>query len=374
MENTARYTLIGLFALACLIGGFGFVYWIKNVGGLGERALYTVRFQAPVSGLTEGAAVLFNGIRAGAVARIALNPDDPKQVTATLSMDPKAPVRADTEVDITYLGLTGSAAVALKGGSREAPRLTPQNGQPPVLTASADVGRTLTESAQGTLRHIDELVTQNSKALGTAISGIATFADMLGRNSERVEGVISGLEKMTGGGAAAKGPAVYDLVAASGFSGTEKAIKAQIAVPDPTALILFDSQKILTRGGDGTYGNIANAKWADTLPKLVQARLVQSFENAHQINMVSRPLDTMNPGYRLETNIRSFQLATDPKPQAVIEVTARLVSDKGEVAAARVFSASAPAKSAEAADAVAAFNTAFAKVAGDVVSWTIAAM
>lgn len=371
MENTARYTLIGLFSLACLVAGFAFVYWIKNVGGLGERALYTVRFQAPVSGLTEGAVVLFNGIRAGAVARVALDPNDPKRVTATLSVDPKTPVRADTEVDVTYLGLTGSAAVALKGGSRDAPKLTRQNGQPPLLVAGPDVGRTLTESAQNTLRHIDELVSSNSKALSTAISGIATFADMLGRNSERVEGVIGGLEKMTGGGAAAKGPAVYDLVAASGFPAAEKAIKAQLVVPDPSALILFDSQKILTRGGDGTYGSIANAQWADNLPKLVQARLVQSFENAHQINMVSRPLDTLNPAYRLETTIRSFQLSTEPKPQAVIEVTARLVSDKGDVAAARVFSASAPAKSSEAADAVAAFNTAFGKIAAEMVSWTI---
>ena len=37
MENSARYTLIGAFALACLLGAFGFVYWIKNVGGLGQR-------------------------------------------------------------------------------------------------------------------------------------------------------------------------------------------------------------------------------------------------------------------------------------------------------------------------------------------------
>lgn len=374
MENTARYTLIGLFTLACIIGGFVFVYWIRNVGGLSERAIYTVRFQAPISGLTEGASVLFNGIRAGAVARIALNPDDPKQVTATLSVDPTTPVRADTQVDISYLGLTGAAAVALRGGSREAPKLTPQNGKPPVLVAGPDVGRTLTESAQATLRHIDGLVSDNSKAVSTAINGIATFADMLGRNAQRVEGVIGGLEKLTGTGAAAKGPTIYDLAAASGFPTAEKQVAQQLVVPDPNALILFDSQKILTRGGDGTYGNIANAQWADNLPKLVQARLVQSFENARQINMVSRPLDTLNPAYRLETTIRSFYIVTEPAPQAVIEVTARLVGEKGDVAAARVFGARAPAKSVEAADAVAALNEAFTKVAGEIVTWAVNAI
>jgi phospholipid/cholesterol/gamma-HCH transport system substrate-binding protein len=374
MENTARYTLIGLFTLACILGGFAFVYWVKNVGGLGERAIYEVRFAHPVSGLTEGANVLFNGIRAGAVARIGLDPDDPKQLTATISIDPKIPVRADTQVDITYVGLTGAAAVALKGGSRDAPQLTPRNGQPPVLVAGEGAGRTLTESAQDTLRHIDDVVAQNAKPLNTAITGIAAFADMLGRNAERVEGVIGGLEKLTGTGAAAKGPAIYDLMAANDFAAPGKAMTQQLVVPDPNTLILFDSQKILTRGGDGTYGNIANAQWADNLPKLVQARLVQSFENARQINMVSRPLDQMNPAYRLETTIRSFQIASEPSPQAVIEVTARLVSEKGDVAAARVFSATAPSKSLDAADAVDALNKAFSQVAGEMVAWAVSAI
>jgi phospholipid/cholesterol/gamma-HCH transport system substrate-binding protein len=374
MENTARYTVIGVFTLVCILGGFAFVYWIQNVGGLGERALYNIRFEQPVSGLTEGSNVLFNGIRAGAVARIALSPEDPKRVTATISLDPKVPVRADTQVDITFLGLTGAAAVALKGGSPEAPRLTPQNGQPPMLAAGEGTGRTLSESAQNTLRRIDGILNQNEKPLNAAISGIAAFADMLGRNAPRVEGLIGGLERLTGGGTPAAGPTVYDLTPATDFPPSEKTLKAQLVVPDPNALILFDSQKILTRSGAGTYGNIANAQWADNLPKLVQARIVQSFENARQINMVSRPFDTLNPAYRLETTIRSFQIAPEPTPQAVIEVTARLVSEKGDVAAARVFSASAPAKSAEALDAVAAINDAFKKVAGEMVTWAMNAI
>jgi phospholipid/cholesterol/gamma-HCH transport system substrate-binding protein len=36
METRARYVLIGVFTLACLFGGFGFVYWLKTLGGFGE--------------------------------------------------------------------------------------------------------------------------------------------------------------------------------------------------------------------------------------------------------------------------------------------------------------------------------------------------
>ncbi len=370
MENSARYTLIGSFALAFLLGAFGFVYWIKNVGGLGQRDVYNVRFEQPVSGLTPGANVLFNGIRAGAVAAVALDPGNPKRVTATISLDPGTPVRVDSEVDVTYQGLTGAAAIALKGGSSDAPRLTLQNGQPPLIIAGPDVGRSLTESAQQTLRHIDGILDQNAKPLNTAITGIAAFAEMLGRNSQRVEGLIGGLESLTGTGTPKPGPAIYDLASATTFPQIDKPIKAQLIVPDPNAIILFDSQKILLLNGEGTYTNISNAQWADNLPKLVQARIVQSFENARQLTAVSRPLDQLNAQYRLELTIRSFQLTLEPSPKAVVDVTARLVSDKGAIAGARVFTASIAAKSAEASDAVAALNEAFSKVAGEIVGWT----
>jgi phospholipid/cholesterol/gamma-HCH transport system substrate-binding protein len=374
MENSARYTLIGAFALACLLAAFGFVYWIKNVGGIGQRAIYEIRFEQPVSGLAIGASVLFNGVRAGAVTRIALDPNIPKRVSVTVALDPQTPVRADTVVDISYQGLTGAAAVALKGGAVDSPRLAPNNGQPPLIIAGSDVGRSLTESAQETLRHIDGILDQNAKPLNTAITGIAAFADMLGRNSQRVEGLIGGLENLTGTGTPKGGPAIYDLTPAAAFPQIAKTIKGHLVVPDPSAIILFDSQKILIRNADGTYTSVNNAQWADNLPKLVQARIVQSFENARQLNAVSRPLDQLNADYRLELAIRSFQITLTPSAKAVVDLTARLVSDKGVVADARVFTASIPAKSTEASDVVAALNQAFSQVAADIVIWAVGAI
>ena len=374
MENSARYTLIGAFALACLVAAFSFVYWIKNVGGIGQRAIYEIRFEQPVSGLAIGASVLFNGVRAGAVTRIALDPNVPKRVTVTVALDPQTPVRADTAVDITYQGLTGAAAVALNGGEATSPPLAPKNGQPPLIIAGADVGRSLTESAQQTLRHIDGILDQNAKPLNTAITGIAAFADMLGRNSQRVEGLIGGLENLTGSGTPKAGPPIYDLLPATAFPQIAKTIKGHLVVPDPSAIILFDSQKILIRSGEGTYTSVNNAQWADNLPKLVQARIVQSFENARQLSAVSRPLDQLNPDYRLELAIRGFQIMLTPAPKAVVDVTARLVSDKGVVADARAFTATIPAKSADAPDAVAALNQAFVQVAADIVTWAVGAI
>ena len=114
MENRARYSLIGAFVLACILAGFGFVYWIANTGGIGKRTAYAVQFSEPVPGLTAGASVLFNGVRVGNVSSVTLDPSDPRRVTAMLSVDPATPVRADTVAAASFQGLTGTASIAMR--------------------------------------------------------------------------------------------------------------------------------------------------------------------------------------------------------------------------------------------------------------------
>jgi ABC-type uncharacterized transport system auxiliary subunit len=86
---------------------------------------------------------------------------------------------------------------------------------------------------------------------------------------------------------------------------------------------------------------------------------------------VSRPLDQLTAEYRLELAIRSFQIDAEPSAKAVVDLTARLVNDKGVVTGARQFATSIPAKSTEGPDAAAALSEAFAKVAAEIVLWTV---
>src|SRR6202521_2029749 len=110
METRARYVLVGLFTLAAILFGFGFVYWLQGTGGLHERTVYRVRFESSVSGLLTGSAVLFNGVRVGEGTGIALGIDDPRQVIATIAVNPGTPVRADTQVGLDFGGLMGGTA------------------------------------------------------------------------------------------------------------------------------------------------------------------------------------------------------------------------------------------------------------------------
>jgi len=102
MEIRARYTLIGLFTLSAIAAAFAFVYWLNHAGGLTQQSLYRARFENTVSGLLKGSAVLFNGIRVGEIIDLQLSPENPKQVTAIMSVDQQTPVRSDTKVGIEF--------------------------------------------------------------------------------------------------------------------------------------------------------------------------------------------------------------------------------------------------------------------------------
>ncbi len=167
METRARYLVIGVFSLVCLFAGFGFVYWIKNNVGIGQT-VYQIDFEQPVSGLTPGSIVLFNGVRVGAVVSVLLDRQDPKRVKVLIAVDNGAPLRADTRAGITFQGLTGAPAISLSGGSLAAAAPTSQNGQLPTLMASPGAGRTMTESVQATLHNVDEILAENRAPLHTA--------------------------------------------------------------------------------------------------------------------------------------------------------------------------------------------------------------
>jgi phospholipid/cholesterol/gamma-HCH transport system substrate-binding protein len=192
METRANYILIGVFTLAAILGAFGFVYWFNNVG-IGDRATYRVVFETPVSGLRTGSSVLFNGIRIGEVTTLALDPRAPRQVVAVISIDKRAAVRADTWVGLDYQGLTGNAAIALRGGSDQAPS-PPENILKADVTANADIA----QAARDVLRKLDGFISDNDRALRTSLKNIEIFSQTLADNSGRVDRIIGGAENLIG--------------------------------------------------------------------------------------------------------------------------------------------------------------------------------
>lgn len=194
METRANFVLIGLFTLAVIASAFGFVYWFQNLGTASERTTYRVVFDGPVSGLRTGAGVTFNGIRVGEVASVSVG--NPREVVAGLSIDRTAPIRRDTQVGLEFQGLTGIAAVALRGGSVDAPAVQPGPDGIPTLRAAGS-SLDVTEAVRSTLNRVDQVIIDNQEALKTAIKSIDTFTAALARNSDSAENILKSIDSFT---------------------------------------------------------------------------------------------------------------------------------------------------------------------------------
>jgi phospholipid/cholesterol/gamma-HCH transport system substrate-binding protein len=370
METTARYVLIGLFSLAVVVTGFGFVFWLHQGGGLGERTTYRIRFESPVPGLRPGSSVLFNGIRVGEATELRLSPDHPRQVMATIVVDRTTPVRADTEVGVEAQGLMGAPSIVLRGGEPGMPPPAAAPGQPAVLVADPSASLDTMQAAREALRRLNSILGDNAEPLNSTIVNLKTFTGALARNSDRVDGLLDSLERMTGGGPAKPAPAIYELHAVPGGPGLEKIPAGQLVVADPTTTLGLETQKIVARSETGITPAYPDAQWSDSIAKLVQARLVQSFENAGY-SRVGRPQDGLTADHQLLTDIRQFAVLLAPQPVAEVAFAVKIVDPGGRILDARIVQAKIPLDGSDAAAAAAALDAAFRRAAGDLVAWTI---
>lgn len=161
----------------------------------------------------------------------------------------------------------------------------------------------------------------------------------------------------------------FDLTAPKPGPRFGGAVRGQIVVSEPTAIQTLEADRILVKDASGTVSHLGGAQWADRLPRLIQARLINTFENSSKLKAVSRPGERVSPDYLISTEIRAFQIAT-PAGEAFVELSARLVHDRsGRIVAARVFSARVPLGKVEAGAAARGLDAALSKVLVEVVRW-----
>jgi len=365
MEIRAPFVIVGAFVLAAIVAVFGFVYWLNNAGGIGKRDSYQIVFNGPVPGLLIGAAVLFNGIRVGEVTSLELVADRPRDVRATIAVLEHTPVRSDTRVGLDFQGLTGVPVIALEGG--DAADAPPVRGP---LVAEKGAGQSMTQAARDALRRVDAVLSDNAGPLHDTIGNLNTFAEGLARNTPKLDNIVAGLERMTGSSAAPPRKTVYDLHAVESFESHRAALPSPLVVAEPTAIARLQTQRFLFTP-DEEAPDFADAQWSDSLPVLLQARLMQSFENYDIAHAPLRADSGVDGAFRLLIDLRRFEIALAPQPQAVVALSARIVDANGTLKAAQVFQDAADIDALNPSKATTAFDKAFGSLARKLIAWTV---
>jgi phospholipid/cholesterol/gamma-HCH transport system substrate-binding protein len=372
METKARYILMGFFVLAVGLAVFGFVYWLENIGGLGERTSYRIRFERPVSGLLLGSAVQFNGIRVGEVTDLSLNEADPRQVIVTIAVRKNTPVRADTSIGLAFGGLTGVPEIALTGGTPEAAAPQADNGEPPLLIADSAASVDWTEAARQAFLRVDTLLADNSEGLTETIANLGTFSEALARNSESLDDIIDGLARLAGAGSP-RIETFYGLSPATEFPSITALPQGQLIVNAPAVPMALDSQQIMLRSGNSDRAAFGSAGWRDSLPKLMQLALVASFKAAG-FPKVGEDFQGLAADFTLMITVDAFHVMAEPSPHARVGYAASIVDSSGSIIASRRFEADAPIAAVEPDAAAGALDQTFQRTEQELVTWAMNAL
>jgi cholesterol transport system auxiliary component len=166
-------------------------------------------------------------------------------------------------------------------------------------------------------------------------------------------------------------PRSFDISAPSTFPTRAGAVRGQLLVVEPKAIASLDTERIAVRGPGGAYSYLTDGAWADRLPKLLQARLIQSFENANRLRSVGRPGERLASDWQLLAEVRAFEVVVTGAAEVVVEMSVKLVNDRsGRILSGRVFAARAPAAGTDAINVSAAFNGAVQNLMREIVLWS----
>ena len=117
METRAHHVMIGLFSVIVVVGAMLFGLWLAKSSVDSAFQDYEVIFNEAVSGLSQGSAVQYSGIKVGDVISLRLDPKDPRRVLARIRLAWQTPIKEDTQAKLALTGITGTSIIQLSGGT-----------------------------------------------------------------------------------------------------------------------------------------------------------------------------------------------------------------------------------------------------------------
>lgn len=215
METKANYVMIGAFTLLVALFILMFALWAAKYSSDREWQDYSIVFNEPVTGLTEGSSVLYNGISVGTVKQLRLAADDPRRVSARIRLYADAPVKIDTRAKIATPSLTATPIIQLTGGSPNAELLrVVDRSDAPLIRTEPSALQNIQDTANKLVQRVDTLVSEENIASITAslkaieaVTGtvaaeraqIAMLMQGLKENSDQLKLVMAGANQAVGG-------------------------------------------------------------------------------------------------------------------------------------------------------------------------------
>src|SRR5580700_7284095 len=118
METRAHYVAVGAFVLAMLFLGFVSVLWLAGAQLATTYAHYDIYFKGPVTGLSKGSRVDYNGIPVGQVSDITIDPDNVEQIRVTVEIKSIVVIKEDAAANVETNILSGVSYILISRGTQ----------------------------------------------------------------------------------------------------------------------------------------------------------------------------------------------------------------------------------------------------------------
>ena len=185
METRAHYVAVGAFVLLMITVAFVAVLWLARAQLTTQYATYDIYFTGPVSGLREGAVVEYNGVPAGRVKEIRIDPSNVEQIRVTVEIETNVVIKQDAAANLETNILSGVSYVQIAGGTQDAPILAADRGSRyPVIRSRRSRLASVTARLPQIMAKLDEtadrvnelLGDDNRRAVGETLANLRTLS------------------------------------------------------------------------------------------------------------------------------------------------------------------------------------------------------
>lgn len=201
METRAHYVAVGAFVLAMVFLAFVAVLWLAGTQFTTTFAHYDIYFEGPVSGLSQGGRVEYNGIPVGTVSDIEIIQDPEilaanggKPIRVTVEIKSNVPVHKDSAATIQTNILSGVSFILISPGKSSELLEAHRGERYPVirsrratLASLAARGPQLLDKLDVILSHVDDLLNDdNRKTFDATLENVQKISKNLADHSEEI--------------------------------------------------------------------------------------------------------------------------------------------------------------------------------------------
>jgi len=174
--------------------------------------------------------------------------------------------------------------------------------------------------------------------------------------------------------ASSPAPNLYVLTAAHSQPGENMGqTSAQLLVDEFSAASVIDTSRIVFQPGDNEIKYYKDARWSDSVPRMIQDLLVETLQNTGRFAAVAEAGSELRSDFKLMGDIRSFgavENANGTNVRVALLVQLVRASDRS-IVSSRSFSSTVAPVGSGMGPVIAAYDAAMRQVLNEVSLWTL---